>query len=659
VNRLESRALARSLAPLSEESLPGFLLRLACRLERSPARIGKLCGLSTMHRRLPADYLLTLPPQAAAALGEATRLSSAEAQGLTLAGSGLASTYAPLRTIRLDQGRNHAAARRRWAINLSSRFCPQCLAGNGSPVQDALGGAWKLRWHLPVVFACTEHATLLSSACPQCGNLANRPPGTERSGLLMQRAAIGLHPAQCRQPLDSARSATTESHRCCGARLDRSPSKAPMMTPEELDRVLALQLRIERNLFTEPSHRTKNDPYFFLDLVAVAHLIKCSWPLGAPLVGSARLCSLIDSHATVIARQLDQAHDRGQRSSSPWPAPDDPAQCAALLVAAAQVLSHRDEGDAEFRDRVHPLARTAFERLTPNQAAGFRRRDFSPGLARALARKFNGFYQAGGHRGSSLRAPSRECLFRIEHVPALLPTASAALHFTPLQERMGPLTNWNIRHLRRATSLKLAEMAAGGTWSECAEALGIPWATAQQSLRVLKRVLDPTKSRAEFDRSVERIACDLDSDPQRIDYAKRRRALRSWRLSEAAWSELSDGLNTFSGAPTSPSPAAATVLVWAQVTQGDYLHSPVLRDLRASGGDTKYVVASLNQVLRAACRRKGEKALLADRLGHFASRLALVCDQTRGSQLITDAVLAEQHVQGREEEGATWWLGVR
>ena len=654
MNGIERRWLARSLAPLPEESLPGFLLRLACRLERSPARIGELCGLSTMHRRLSAGYLLTLPPHVGGALAGAARLSSAEAQGLTLAGSGLTSTYSPLRTTRLDQSRNHAAARRRWAVDLSSRFCPQCLAGDGSPVQDALGGAWKLRWHLPVVFACTKHSTLLSSTCPQCGNLANRPPRTERPGLLMQRAAVGLHPAQCRQPLGGPRSAPTESHHCCGGRLDQSASKKPLLTSGDLDRVLAAQLHIERELFTAPAQGAENDPYFFLDLIAVAQLIKCSWPSGVSLVGSARFCELIDSHAVAITRQPEQARGRDYPLSNPWPAPDDAVQCAALLVTAVETLSLRHEGDAEFRDRVHPLARAAFERLTPNQAASFRRMDFSPALARALARKFNGFHRAGGHPGSNLRTPSRECLFAIEHVPALLPTAWWDLHSTALRGRMASPTNWNIRHLRRAAALKLAEMAAGGTWSECAEALGIPWATAQQSLRVLKRILEPTQSRAEFDRLVELIARNLDSDPQRIDYANRRRSLLRWSLSKEAWSEVSHGLKTLGGARTSPSPAAATALVWAQVTQGDYLHSPVLRDLRSSGRDTQHVVASVNQILRAACHRKGEKALLLDRLGCYASRLAHVCDQTRGSRPMTDEFTTEQHLPVRENERARW-----
>jgi hypothetical protein len=649
---MESRALPRSLAPFPEESLPGFLLRLSYRLERSPARIGALCGLSTMHRRLPADYLIALPPQPAKALAKAARLSSTEAQSLTLAGSGLTSTYAPLITTRLDQGRNHAAARRRWAINLSSRFCPRCLVGDGSPVQNAFGSAWKLRWHLPVAFACPQHSMLLSSTCPQCDNMPNRPPGTERSGLLMQRATVGLHPAQCRHPLLGTRSAAAAT-RCCGARLDQSHGNLPMMTPEDLDHVLALQFRIDQHLFATPSQPAKKDPYFFLDLVALAHLIKFSWPLGASLVRSAHLASLIDSHATAIAQRLDRplGSGPGPRPSSPWPAPENPAQCAALLAAAGELLSQRDEGDAEFRDQVQPLARTAFGRLPSNQAAGFRRMEFSPVLVRALTRKINGFYHAGGLRGSKLRTPSRKCLFGIEHVPALLPTTWSDGHFAELRERLGAITDWNNRHLRRATSLKLVEMVAGGTWSECAEALGTPLTTAQQSLRTLKRILSTTESWAEFDRAVERIAYALDSDTNRIDYANRRRALSPWRLSDAAWAELRDGFKTFRGGPTSPSPTAATALLWAHVTQGDYLHSPVLHALRDSGSDTTPVVASVNQLLRAACRSSGEKALLVDRLERYAGLLAHACDHAHTSQLVTGSLIAEQAAHWPSERG--------
>ncbi|MFD7027444.1 TniQ family protein [Streptomyces sp. NPDC059917] len=630
MNRLTHRMLARSLAPLPEESLPGFLLRLAYRLNQAPARIGFLCGLSGMHHRLPAKYLLALPPLLADALAHAARLSDSEVRSLTLTGSGLATAYTPLTTTHLDRGSNHASAHRRWAINPSSRFCPSCLAGDGTPVQVSLGGAWRLRWHLPVVFACLQHARLLSISCSQCGNPPNRPPGTERAGLLIQRATVGLHPSQCRQTvLDTLPSSAGTKH-ICGARLDQPSKNSPPMACGDLDHLLELQQRIDQRLLpdalTSDTGGTAPGHHLFPDLIATAQLIKFSWPRGADLLRSAALASHIDKHAATITQRIQQSLGPGSHSFNLWSSPEDPAECGALLLAADTLLSQHSGSDAELRDRIQPLARAAFAALPANTAAAFRRMDFSPALARALASKVNGFYRAGGHRQPKLRAPSRMCHFTAAHVPALLPSPWLDIHFAKLLTHLGPITDWNRRHLRRAASLKLVEMAAGGTWSECAEALGTPWNTAQQSLKMLKRMLASAASREAFEYAVEQVAQYLDSDPVRIDYARRRRALATWQLPDPDWAELCDGLRQFAGGRTSPNPDAATALVWAQVTNGDYLNSPAINTLRQLRQDTKHIVASVNQ-LRASAGRNGGKARLLRRLDCYAGRLGLACDR--------------------------------
>lgn len=408
--------------------------------------------------------------------------------------------------------------------------------------------------------------------------------------------------------------------------------------PDDLDRLISLQRRINQRLLRgSPQTSAGNgtgDRYFFLDLVAAAQLVKFSWPLGAGLVRSPTLAALIDDHATPIINHLDHPPAAGTRSRSVWHAPDDSSECAALLLAADTLLGHHSQVETNLRDRVQPLARAAFERIPANVAAAFRRMQFSPTLARALARKVNGFYHAGGHPHSKLRAPSRECLFSAEHVPALLPSTWIDAHFTTLLDRVGPITAWNTRHLRRAASLKLVEMAAGGTWPECAEALGTPWNTAQQTLKILKRVLAPTESWEMFDNAVDQVACALDSDVLRIDYARRRHALASWQLPDAQWTELCDGLGKFRNAPTSPSPKAATALVWAEVTQGDYLHSPALNALRQHGQGTKHLVSAVNQI-RASDVRRGDKTELLHRINHYASRLAFACDQSQSTVLVS------------------------
>lgn len=39
----------------------------------------------------------------------------------------------------------------------ATRYCPDCLSGDGSAIQESLGGPWLKAWHLPVVFACPAH----------------------------------------------------------------------------------------------------------------------------------------------------------------------------------------------------------------------------------------------------------------------------------------------------------------------------------------------------------------------------------------------------------------------------------------------------------------------------------------------------------------------
>jgi hypothetical protein len=59
------RPLARSLPPLPDESLPGFLLRLAFRLDTSPAELAVRTGLTghPQESALPMPLLIGLPDE--------------------------------------------------------------------------------------------------------------------------------------------------------------------------------------------------------------------------------------------------------------------------------------------------------------------------------------------------------------------------------------------------------------------------------------------------------------------------------------------------------------------------------------------------------------------------------------------------------------------
>ncbi|MEU2108729.1 TniQ family protein [Streptomyces sp. NPDC019507] len=616
------RPLARALSPLPEESLPGLLLRLAYRLERSPARAARLCGLIHRQNRLPGEYLVSLPAERIGPFAAATRLNVEEANALTL--SSFAAVYPPLASVRIDGSRNTTAARKSWAASISSRYCAACLSGDGSPVQTLYGGPWRLRWHLPVSYACVTHRILLSHTCPSCGGTPNRPTNTERQGLITHRTTSGLHPAQCRRLVPNIHGNPAAP---CAARLDHD-RRAARVSEADLSILLALQHRIDQRLMsgqsTADAGQSASDHYFFPDLIVAAHLIRLSWPDGARYASSTRLTDLIDRHVfSAAARRHTPEPD--ERMPIAWVAPEDPAECAAVLVAADSLLGHEERDDAGMADRVRPLAASAFSRNPANIGASLRRMDVSPAMARALLCHTQGFYRAGGHRHARQRLPSRQSRFRIEHVPALLPQEWLSAHFDDLLSHWAQQTDWKVRHLRRVSALKLAEMSGGGTWPDCAKTLRIPWNTAQQSLKVIRQELNSRDLWSDFERSVESVASQLDWGTDRVHYGRRRELLSSWQVPVDDWSELCRDLTQFGQGANSPTRDTATVLIWTHVTQGDHLHSPVLGTLRESGCSTQRLVASINQLRTPA--RKGSKRELLRRLETYSDLLATACDR--------------------------------
>jgi hypothetical protein len=74
--------LPRSLDPLPGEALPGYLLRLAHRLEQPPIRIAAITGLTTARTvQIPGRFLLQLSAAEASRFCRACRLTPQETAG--------------------------------------------------------------------------------------------------------------------------------------------------------------------------------------------------------------------------------------------------------------------------------------------------------------------------------------------------------------------------------------------------------------------------------------------------------------------------------------------------------------------------------------------------------------------------------------------------
>ncbi|HEY5988661.1 MAG TPA: TniQ family protein, partial [Streptosporangiaceae bacterium] len=75
----EPSPLPRSLDPLPDEALPGYVLRLAHRLGLSPARVLRLTGLTAAtggHQPAPRSLMTRLDAVAAGSFARATRLTA-------------------------------------------------------------------------------------------------------------------------------------------------------------------------------------------------------------------------------------------------------------------------------------------------------------------------------------------------------------------------------------------------------------------------------------------------------------------------------------------------------------------------------------------------------------------------------------------------------
>jgi hypothetical protein len=196
-----SRPLPRSLDPLPDKSLVGFLLRLSHRLDVTPTRLGELTGLAAEHGSVIARHQLWLPPRQARRFAQSARLTDDEVTALCM--DSLREHYPPLE---LDYATEANWIRRSkdlpttrgWLLTNSSHYCPECLGGD-TAIEQAHGGSWRKHWRLAVVFACSRRRRLLRRRCPRCG-AGGLARGIQTTSLIPAAITVA-HPAECRSTL--------------------------------------------------------------------------------------------------------------------------------------------------------------------------------------------------------------------------------------------------------------------------------------------------------------------------------------------------------------------------------------------------------------------------------------------------------------------------
>lgn len=573
---VEIASLPCSLDPLPGETLVGFLLRLSHRNEQSPQRIAARSGLLAAISRTPnlsQTALLELTPPAVEVLTAHWRLTVDEAHSLTLRTA--APNYPPLHPLYLGRQRNITQMiHDGWVLIHSSRYCPQCLAGDDTVIQREHGGAWQSTWRLPITFACLRHNRLLESRCPHCNELAQsagrRADGTSSlPGRLVPTPAVTLHPAQCRTvlpELGQSRSRTRRRYPCAG-RLDTG-IRAVRPTLE----LVALQQRLlELSRTAEATTSSMGAPAsmseYVTDLRTLIMLAGATWP-------TVRSLAPDFPHFTKIENYLEQQHSLlDRRARFVTPLPTDVDTCAALLLLADTFANSPPPNEIIKELCSSPLAPTVRARLLLQQpfcSVGFRS-ILSTSLDLPQHKK-------SGRRPAFPQHIDQSAQYEPRHVPQLLPT-----HWLSALQGIEGVPKVQ---LHRDAAIRLIQMVDDIPRVQAGSFLGIPYSLALTGGGVISTWLHRTSKGADYFRVLSEIAESIAAAPL-IDYRFRREALREWTIPEADWATIAAEvtrrqqsrprrLTTWAKAEY----LGATIYVWSQVVSSE----PNLHPLRLSGG---------------------------------------------------------------------------
>jgi hypothetical protein len=636
MTREESRqftlnVLPRSLDPLPGESLPGYVLRLAHRLGLAPARIMQLTGLTAGRQPARRSLMLHLDEALAGAFARVTRLTAAEATGLCLSSiSGQYPWTAPRVTADQWGPRSLASS---WVFTPATRYCPQCLAGDSSYLQQQHGGAWQKTWRLPVVFACPAHRRLLEHLCPSCRQPAMSAAPGAPAWLIPHAFDGGLHPAQCRAALQPR--AAGRHARPCGARLD-IPAR-PGEESRACDDLLALQDWLLQLLSPgEPAAvasvgQPATPVQYFADLRLVCSLLNGAWPHSRTLIAGP---GMADSLGQYIASTSGDTPRRHTLCDTP---PLDARPGAALITAAVRIL---DSGDLRVLGELLAPARDGASRKSPRgrwirryQRAGH---DCSGGFRDALDPLINSFQRAD-RRSRGRRAPAPQITFAPEHIPEHLQDDWYDEHFRHI--------GGNTRLLRRAAALRLVQISAGGSLAEAAAFLGIDHRYLKASPGSAAFTGDP----AQFRLAVHALARQLSTTPGLINYKHRRDALRNWCIDPATWQDIISKLPPTKG-PFQPELSDCkrqfgSEAVWARTTQGEHLLAPRIIESQLSAGDPTWHRRRDNMWhFYNASPAKPHYAALRKAFNAHAEHLAAIIDRQISSSQPTPGKSGKRHL---------------
>lgn len=512
------------------ESLAGYVLNLAHRLDLPPSELIRRTGLKTVKRVgiLDLSYSVTLPDDVTRRFAHATNLTDQQVHALTVDSHGPVLNMArPGKRIARSNYGN------KWINPGRTRACPQCLSEQTT---------WRTRWITPWALACTAHGTLLIDHCPTCHTpLGEAGPRAVRS--LIPHVTVPVeHPTACR---------STTSRITCNTRLDQADA-----TPAHPD-LLALQERLDGTLDSP----TADGNQWLRDLRLVALLLITSGlPQGAnptPYLAAAR------DHFQ--SRPTENA-DRPRDNSIPPPTSETGA---GLLLAANGLLNTAEHADtlADLNHQATRATPTGWEQAKNKGGP-------SPLLNEALNR----------HKHSTTR-PERLSVYlpktpelSADHIAAYLPADLFHAHLADARQPSGTSGQRSRyeRPLRRYAAIAVVMHTARVDSLAAGSLLDYPDTLTAAACARASEAFRPLGGEPELFRRIGAITADL-TDRPRINYRRRRDHMHAdWRIPDDEWRQLQADLPR-ANRPWDTRHIAFSAWVWCLITEGDPLLAPMTR----------------------------------------------------------------------------------
>jgi hypothetical protein len=517
------RTLPLRLAPIDDESLPGYIARyshtfhfrlgdLLCALGLSQSGSGHAIGCYGV--ALSADQLARVAFVTGIPATRVDRMLLSSYAGHAFPRSSL---EGPLKLNR---------ERHTWEVMFwRSRFCPRCLQQDGS---------WLLRWQLGWSVACVRHRELLHHRCPRCGD---RPQVGPRQMSPQDRRGQVSDPRCC---------VNTHQRQICHAPLTATASISLANKPElveaqrRIDAILGGQQR--PTLAGQPL----DPPTYLRDLRLLGNMLNGPAESVAPPRPS-RFRRLLDDPQTtagVLARVIELAD-----------LPDDRSLADAL----------RDFVDERYRRTGKTVQPTALGEVSPPLSAALRRAVSHAVYASASSKM--GFAPRAHQRPSDL-----DNALEARHVPQLF----WALDYQRELSELLALADCSPRTGRRFCSVLLARMLTPLSWVAGVRYLDLPEQFVNEGYNTSFAKL---RAAGCFDEVARRIKQVANQHAQRglVDYKQRRANLAQWTgIDPRTWRLLH-------ARPYPPTfrwdrprrRAYASVWLWCQLTSGHEQAAPL------------------------------------------------------------------------------------